>query len=298
MDVSNSSIGKHDSELDGVVSSLAHCALDVFDNPVAILWMDPLQYRFTVRKALLRIEAPNSEIFLGPIESRYRVEGPAPCMRKPLRFRQVTLAPAQRLFRPLALGGGHCRSDELDLTERIARGARDDMDVLDGAVGHHQAIFMLEILSILRRALDGLLHEGRVLRMDTLQDALHGRFRGSVVLEDPEGLLRPDDLASGNLPAEAARTTQLLRFRQVRLLALLGALARDANAGGVLQDGRAHERVLVILRSHWRAPISSAAIAVPRTRAWILAEAVFRPCEGSSKKGEQTPSSRVAHCPL
>ena len=64
MDVSNRSIGQHDSELDVVASSFAHCVLDVFDNPAAILWMDPLQYCFAVWKALLRIEAPNSEIFL------------------------------------------------------------------------------------------------------------------------------------------------------------------------------------------------------------------------------------------
>src|SRR5260370_27237035 len=149
MDVSNSSIGKHDSELDGVVSSLAHCALDVFDNPVAILWMDPLQYRFTVRKALLRIEAPNSEIFLGPIESRYRVEGPAPCMRKPLRFRQVTLAPAQRLFGPLALGGVHHRSDKLESARLISFGMSHNMDMFNRAIRHQQAMFKIKILPIL-----------------------------------------------------------------------------------------------------------------------------------------------------
>jgi hypothetical protein len=64
MDVSNYSIWEHDSELEGIVSSAAHCVLDVFDDPAAILWVDSLHYGCPVRKALLRIEAPNSEIFL------------------------------------------------------------------------------------------------------------------------------------------------------------------------------------------------------------------------------------------
>src|ERR1700758_2762409 len=37
------------------------------------------------------------------VPSRY-LPGPTPCVREPLRFRQITLAPPQRFFRLLALG--------------------------------------------------------------------------------------------------------------------------------------------------------------------------------------------------
>src|ERR1700737_3754639 len=58
------SVGQHDSELDNVVSFFAQRLLGAFEHLVAILWMDPLQDGLPIRKTLLRIEAPNSEIFL------------------------------------------------------------------------------------------------------------------------------------------------------------------------------------------------------------------------------------------
>jgi hypothetical protein len=61
------------------------------------------------------------------------------------------------------------------------------MDMLDGTIRHQQAIFMVKILPILRRAFDCLLHERRVFWMNPLEDQFHGRCRGSVVLEDSKG---------------------------------------------------------------------------------------------------------------
>src|ERR1700730_4806235 len=100
-----------------------------------------------------------------------------------------------------------------------------DVDIFDGAIRHHQAVFMLKILSILRRTLDCLFHLGRVFRMNTLDQTFHRRCRVSVELENTIGFLRPDDLAGGNSPAKASGVTEPLRFRQVRLLALLRTLA-------------------------------------------------------------------------
>ena len=64
-----------------------------------------------------------------------------------------------------------------------------NVDMFDGTIRHQQAIFMFKILSILRRALDGLFHEGRVFRMNPLEKKFHSRFRCSVVLEDSKGFL-------------------------------------------------------------------------------------------------------------
>ena len=72
---------------------------------------------------------------------------------------------------------------------------------------------MLKIPSILRRALDGLSHQGRVVRMNPLEDELDGGCRRSVVLEDSKRFVGPDDLAGGGPPAEAPRVTEPLRFR-------------------------------------------------------------------------------------
>src|SRR3989454_12835543 len=102
-------------------------------------------------------------------------------------------------------------------------------------------MFKIEVLALLRRALNGLFHQGGVFRMDTLEHTFHGGCRVSVVLENSIGFLRPDDLAGGNSPAKASGVTEPLRFRQVRLLALLRALAGDEDTGGILQGHRSQE---------------------------------------------------------
>src|SRR5579862_7155957 len=102
-----------------------------------------------------------------------------------------------------------------------------DVDMFDRTIRHQQAIFMLKILFILRRALNGLFHRGRVLRMNPLEDQVDGGCRGSVVLEDSKGFLRPNDLPGGRLPAETASVAETLRLGQVSLALakrLLGAL--------------------------------------------------------------------------
>jgi len=67
--------------------------------------------------------------------------------------------------------------------------------MFDGTVRRHQAKFMIKILPVVRRALDGLLHEGCVFRMSPPENEFHGRFRRSVVLENSKGFFGPDDVA-------------------------------------------------------------------------------------------------------
>jgi hypothetical protein len=106
------------------------------------------------------------------------------------------------------------------------------------SIRHPQAILMLKILPILRRAFDGLLHQRHVFRMNPLQNKFDRRLRGSVVLEDAEGLLRPDDLSREWLPAKAPGMTQFLRFRQVNLASLFGAPRPGHHAGSIPQHHR------------------------------------------------------------
>ena len=63
------------------------------------------------------------------------------------------------------------------------------MDMGDGTIRHQQSMFNIKILALVRRVLDGLFHEGRVFRMNPLENKVHGRCRGSVVLEDVKGFL-------------------------------------------------------------------------------------------------------------
>src|SRR5713101_3816468 len=170
------------------------------------------------------------------------------------------------------------------------------MDVPDGTIRHQQSMLEVEVPPLFRCAFDGLPHQGRVFRMDPLEDALDGRPRVAVVAEDSKGLLRPEELAGGRPPAEAPRMAQPLPFGEIELAALLRALAGDENARGVLQRHRSQERVLVLVQVHERPPMALAARAVPRTRAWILAKAVSRLVEVLSKKGANPQSSVVPSC--
>jgi hypothetical protein len=108
-------------------------------------------------------------------------------MREPLPFRQVTLAPAQCFFRPMALGRVHHRSNKLDAARLISFSMSHNVDMFDRTIRHHQAIFKVKIISILRRALDDLFHKDRVFRMNSLEDKFGGWFRRSVVLKDSKG---------------------------------------------------------------------------------------------------------------
>ena len=126
-------------------------------------------------------------------------------MREPLRFRQVTLATAQRFFHLLCCGDVHHGSNKLDLARYIVQGMSHYVDKFDGAIRHQQAMFKIKIFPILRRPIDGLLHESCVFRMNPLENKFHGRFRCSVVLENSKGFFGPDDVAGRNPPAKTAR---------------------------------------------------------------------------------------------
>ena len=68
----------------------------------------------------------------------------------------------------LCCGDVHHRSDKLGATRFVAQGMSDDMHMFHGTIGHQQPILMIEILRILRRAVDRLLHEGDVFRVNPL----------------------------------------------------------------------------------------------------------------------------------
>ena len=74
---------------------------------------------------------------------------------------------------------------------------------------------MVEILSVAGRLIDGPLHGGAILRMGALEDKFQGRFHRPVTSKDSEGLVRPDDLSAGGIPAKAPGVAQSLRLGQI-----------------------------------------------------------------------------------
>ena len=96
------------------------------------------------------------------------------------------------------------------------------------------------------------------------------------------------------------RMGELLRLALQCLLRpdelLLGALAREQDALGVLQGDRAQQLLLVLVCCTIGLRGSVAASAVPSTRARIFANAVSRVVDVSSQNGENPQSSVVPSC--
>src|SRR5882757_11164978 len=91
---------------------------------------------------------------------------------------------------------------------------RHNTDVFDVPVWHRQPKLVIEVFRVPRCALECLLHERHVLRMNPLQSEVKSRFHGPFVLEDSKHFLRPEDLSSGDGPAEATGAAQGLGVSQ------------------------------------------------------------------------------------
>src|SRR5260370_762903 len=93
-------VWKKESEFDSAFRVFSDCSIDCSFPFGSIPRMRALQPFFKSRRALFRIEAIKAVPFNGQMQgasSRYP-PGPTPCVREPLRFRQVRLASLQLLF--------------------------------------------------------------------------------------------------------------------------------------------------------------------------------------------------------
>src|ERR1700723_1909840 len=95
VDVFGCGVGEKDSEFYFVIRFSVDCPVDGPFPRGAILRMRALQKLFKSRRAIFWIEAINSVPFLGQMQgvSTRDSPGPTPCVREPLRLRQVRLAP-------------------------------------------------------------------------------------------------------------------------------------------------------------------------------------------------------------
>src|SRR5580693_1225472 len=105
VDVFDRGAWEKNSEFHVVVRLLGHRSVDCLLPLGAVLGMNALKSLFQSRYAIFRIKAIYAIPFVGQVQrvSSRKLPDPAPRMREPLRFCQVTLAPPQRFFRGLAL---------------------------------------------------------------------------------------------------------------------------------------------------------------------------------------------------
>src|SRR4030081_2618382 len=100
VDVFDRAVWKKDSEFHFVFRLFSDCSIDCPLPLGSILRMSALPTFFKSRPAIFWIEAINAVPFLGQMQgvpSRYP-PGPTPCVREPLRLRQVRLAALQLFF--------------------------------------------------------------------------------------------------------------------------------------------------------------------------------------------------------
>src|SRR5260221_729217 len=104
-DVLDRAVRKKDSEFHFVSRLFTDCSFDRSLPLASILRMSAPQPFFPSRHALIWIEAIYPIPLLGEMQggSTRHAPDPTPRMREPLRLRQITLAPLQLFFRPLAL---------------------------------------------------------------------------------------------------------------------------------------------------------------------------------------------------
>src|ERR1700694_743470 len=151
VDIPDLAAGMHNSVIHLELRLLTPCRVGYFPDPGLIIRMDALRKCFESRLSTVRVKTQHAITFLGPVPDfagggqicgagSHRTRCPTTCVAEPLRPGHVILAPAQRLFRPLALGGVHHRSNKLELARPISLSMSHNVDMLDGTIWHQQAM--------------------------------------------------------------------------------------------------------------------------------------------------------------
>ena len=153
---------------------------------------------------------------------------------------ELSLSLLEGLLSLLGIGDVHQGADIFEPVQCFA-GVCHDMDILDPAVRHHDAVLQLPVLRPLTYdALDDGDKRRPVVGMGARLNELERRLDIRIVLEDAIGLLRPADFSACHVPGKASRLAQPLRVGEVGLASaqgILGALALGDVIVG-LQDGK------------------------------------------------------------
>src|ERR1700759_4967173 len=110
MNVFYPSVRQYDSVLDGVLSAVVRNPVKALPDLITVVGMDAFKDHLASRGPRLRIEAPNSKVFLRPVEdlAKASICGPTTRTSQALGFHQISFASLQLLFRQFALNGNPC----------------------------------------------------------------------------------------------------------------------------------------------------------------------------------------------
>ena len=153
--------------------------------------MNAIPERLQRHIALFRIEskqAVHSGRPIRPLSASY-IPGPTACTTQTLGFGQIGIAASQLPLRLLCNGNVGHRAHKLDIAGRISHGASHRLDIFHRPIRHKQSMFLVEILSVAGRAIDGRLHGSAILRMGTLNYEFHGRYNRRVASKNSESLV-------------------------------------------------------------------------------------------------------------
>jgi hypothetical protein len=188
-----------------------------------------------------------------------------------------------RLLGPLALGDV---AEDQDRPDRVPRPVPDGRGaVVDGpfgpVAGDEDRVVGQPHDRPLRRARSAGSRPAGGWLVDDAEDLGRGRPAASALVHpvsDSATPLRNVTRPSASVLMTASPMLEQRDPQPLRLLPqrVLGALARQEYAPGVLQGDGAQQQLLLIARRHQRPPSSSDARAVPSTRARIFANAVSR----------------------
>src|SRR5438445_10972016 len=87
---------EYESELELIVSLLAHPSPGLLLHPFSVIGMDRLQRSFAARQPVTRIKPENSISLIRPIENRCVIEDRSAGVTQPLCFRQIGFAAAKQ----------------------------------------------------------------------------------------------------------------------------------------------------------------------------------------------------------
>src|SRR5438876_3904395 len=92
---------------------------------------------------------------------------------------------------------------------------RPHVNMFDGAVSNLHSMFEVQIRAVAASALNNLLHERQIVRVDTLEDQSQRGRRIVRAIQNAERLFRPEEPSRGDVPPKTARSAQSLRLGEV-----------------------------------------------------------------------------------
>src|ERR1700716_1758826 len=92
-----------------------------------------------------------------------------------------------------------------------------DVKLLDASIRHQPAVLVVEIRCALHGAIKLRSHEFAIAGRNVPEHEVERGFDRPVDPEDPISLLRPDDIAAGDIPAETAGMAELLGVIEIGL---------------------------------------------------------------------------------